>query len=71
MVSASPVRCSMKSWGRMATDSSQMEKAQRIWGVRGKWGDGFLGGMGGGLGGGYFCDLVFVREEDSENGAAT
>ena len=33
MVSASPVRWSMKSWGRMATDSSQMEKAQRIcWG---------------------------------------
>ena len=31
MVSASPVRCSMKSCGRMATDSSQMEKAQRIW----------------------------------------
>ena len=30
MVSASPVRWSIKSWGRMATDSSQMEKAQRI-----------------------------------------
>ena len=32
MVSASPVRWSMKSWGRMATDSSHIEKAQRIYG---------------------------------------
>src|ERR1700731_4543213 len=29
MVSASPVRWSMKSWGRMATDSTKIEKDQR------------------------------------------
>ena len=32
--------------------------------------DWWLGGFEGGGRDAYFCDLVFVREEDSENGAA-
>ncbi len=36
MVSASPVRCNINSCGRIATDSSQIENAHRIYGSAGK-----------------------------------
>lgn len=35
MVSASPVLLTMNSWGRMATDSKQMENVHRIYNIQG------------------------------------
>ena len=82
IVSASPVRCNMKSCGRIATDSSHIENAQRICSAlkpvsSSAWAK---GAVIKGQEQGALClrwevtdlaHLVFVGEYDGQNGAPT
>lgn len=65
-MSASPVRCNINNWGRIATDSNQIENVQRIWTIlarslRHPLGlDGRITNLG---------EMVVVRKEQGQDGA--
>jgi hypothetical protein len=62
IVSASPVLCSMKSCGRMATASNQIENAHKIYHASQQPSHPLkLEPLS------HFCERVFVREQDRED----